>query len=167
MKQRGFTIVEILVVVGVIGVIGVLAAFAVAGARSRSRDAVRLSEVRQVQSALENYFTEQNQYPPAEGLLPLGDARVSGCLSDIGFEGDCAGRGRIYLRVVQPTVDTGLSGLSVCGTPARNAFCFASLREGSDYRIQFELENDWRGAGLAKGLACATPGGMSAGPCRQ
>lgn len=157
--------VEGLIVVLIIGLVGSLAAVAVNSARAKQRDAVRLSNVRQVQSALEDYFNESNAYP-AGTALPLGDSAESVCLGTGGFAANCSGDDNVFLRVVVGTVDNGLKGASVCGTPERNAFCYSSLEDGTAYGIQFELENALTQVGLAKGANCATPDGMKAGICQ-
>ncbi len=156
---------EILTIVLLVGVISALAAVAVNSARSKQRDATRLSQVRQLQSALEDYFGTTNAYPVGEAL-PIGDAAVSACLAGGGFAGDCTGEKDIFLRVVRGTVDIGLKGLNACGTPARNAFCYTQRKGGDDYAIQFELENALPETGLVKGVNCATPQGMVGGVCR-
>lgn len=161
MEEQQRKIVELLVVLFVIGVIGALCAVAVNAARARSRDAVRISNVRQVQSALENAFNAGNAYPAGEGIA-LGSGAAA-CLGEDGFAAAC--QGRTFLRVVPATDGKGLDGLSFCAGVA-DAACYLSLREESTYRIQFELERDWREAGLAKGLNCASPEGVTAGACR-
>lgn len=163
-NTKGFTIIEILIVVLIIGLVGTFAAIAVNTARSKSRDATRLSAVRQTQSALEDYFNETNAYPTAEGI-PLGDSTQSVCLGTGGFHANCSGDESVFLRVVTATLDTGLKGSSVCGTPGRNAYCYASSSDGTAYVIQFELENALPQVGLVKGANCATPDGMKAGAC--
>mgnify|MGYP001314964042 CR=1 FL=1 len=77
-KQNGFTLVELLVVIAVVALVGVFAAVSVNSARSKQRDATRLANVRQLQSALEDFFNETNQYPDGD-LLPLGDSAESAC----------------------------------------------------------------------------------------
>ena len=54
MNKKGFTLIEILIVVGLIGLLGTLSAIAIGSARSKMRDAKRLSDVRMLQSALED-----------------------------------------------------------------------------------------------------------------
>jgi general secretion pathway protein G len=164
MNKRGFTLIEILVVVGIVALVGTLAAIAVNAARSKQRDATRLSQVRLVQSALEDYFNETNAYPTGE-VLPLGDARQSACLGSGGFAGNCTGDQAIFLRVVSATIDKGLHGQALCGDPARNAFCYTQTLEGTGYKIEFELENALVQARLVKGINCATPDGISGGEC--
>jgi type II secretion system protein G len=60
---EGFTLIELLVVIGIIGVLsGVLLANFV-GVRQRARDGIRKSDLRQIQSALELYRSDQGVYP--------------------------------------------------------------------------------------------------------
>jgi len=163
-RQHGFTKVEILAVIGIVVVTGALAALAVNAARVKERDAVRLSHVRQMQSVLENYFSETNAYPGGEGL-PLGDAAVSACLGTGGFKADCAGARTIFLKIVAGTIPSGLTHQSTCGQPARDAFCYSVGTGGGSYAIQFELEGSVDQAGIASGLNCALPNGIKPGQC--
>jgi prepilin-type N-terminal cleavage/methylation domain-containing protein len=164
-KQNGFTLVEILVVVAIVAIIGTLSAVAVNSARSKQRDATRLSNIRQMQSALEDYFNENNTYPSGE-LLPLGDALVSSCLSITGFHGDCSGQNAVITRFVSSQIESGLDDVVTCGDPRRNAFCYSQASDGAGYVIYFELENGLERVGLQGGLNCAMPDGMSAS-CAQ
>ncbi|MBU0645909.1 type II secretion system GspH family protein [Patescibacteria group bacterium] len=163
--QKGFTLIEVLIVAGVILVIGIFSALAVNSARSKSRDAVRLSQVRMLQSALEDFYNENNGYPRDQGI-PLGDATQSACLGAAGFQADCSTDRAVLLRAVMGTVESGLKDQVICGTPARNAFCYSQLLDASTYRIQFELENNWNQVGLIQGINCAYPDGIEAGRCR-
>src|SRR3989344_6884423 len=64
----GFTLIELLVA---IGIIGILASFLLAnfvGVRQRARDGVRKSDLRQIQSALELYRSDQSNYPTGISL---------------------------------------------------------------------------------------------------
>ena len=54
-KKTGFTLVELLVVIAIIGILSTLAVVSLNGARSKARDARRLSDLKAVQSALELY----------------------------------------------------------------------------------------------------------------
>ena len=166
MNKKGFSLVEILVVVAIIALVGTMAAVAVNSARSKQRDATRLSNVRQLQSALEDFFNESNQYPRGE-VLPIGDASVSSCLSTSGFHGDCSLDSSVFMRVINGTYEKGLEEIVACGEPARNAFCYTQLKEGDSYVIHFELENALPPVGLQEGVNCATPSGMFAGVCAE
>lgn len=164
--SRGFTLIEILVVVAIVALVSTFAAVAVNSARSKQRDATRLSTVRQLQSALEDYFNETNKYPAGE-LMPLGDPSQTACLSINGFQADCSADDSVFLRYVPATYVSGLDGLVTCGEPARNAFCYTQRDEGDGYVILFELENGLPAANLQRGVNCAVPDGMKAGVCAE
>jgi prepilin-type N-terminal cleavage/methylation domain-containing protein len=164
--KKGFTLIELLIAIGVVLIIGTLAALAVNSARAKQRDATRLSQVRMLQAAMENYFNDQNAYPDNQAL-PLGDARLAACLGEAGFAADCAADKKVYLKNIAGTLPSGLKGQVTCGTPPRNAFCYTALLDASTYRIQFEIEKDWLAVGLKKGINCASPEGVAAGRCRE
>ena len=165
-SEGGFTLVELLIVIAIIALIGVFAVIAVNAARSKQRDASRLSHVRMIQSSLEDYFNETNSYPEGD-LLPLGDVSQSTCLGSGGFAPDCSTDESVFLRVVPSTYEDGLDGIVSCGEPAHRAFCYSRLEEGNSYVIHFELENGLTSVGLQSGVNCATPEGMEAGICQN
>ena len=67
-KNKGFTLIELLVVISVIALLASIAIVALNSARSESRDAKRIADIRQIASALELYFDQFDQYP-FNGLL--------------------------------------------------------------------------------------------------
>lgn len=64
-NHKGFTLIELLVVIAIIGILSTLAIVALGNARARSRDAKRVSDIRQIHSALELYFNDNGMYPTA------------------------------------------------------------------------------------------------------
>ena len=54
-RSRGFTLIELLVVIAIIGILSSVVLASLNSARSKARDAQRLSDIRQVQLALELY----------------------------------------------------------------------------------------------------------------
>jgi len=63
--KKGFTLVELLVVIAIIGLLSTMAVIALNSARSKGRDATRVSDIRQVMSALELYYDDNSGYPVA------------------------------------------------------------------------------------------------------
>lgn len=62
--KSGFTLIELLVVIAIIGVLASIVLASLNNARRKSRDARRITDVKQIQLALELYFDgESNTYP--------------------------------------------------------------------------------------------------------
>lgn len=62
-SSRGFTLIELLVVIAIIGILATVVLVALSGARLKSRDAQRLSELKEMQKALELYYSTNGRYP--------------------------------------------------------------------------------------------------------
>lgn len=83
MNKKGFTLIELLVVIAIIGLLSTLAVVALGQARVKARDAKRLSDLKQLQTAFELYYTDNNNYP-AGSAVNLGDTDHV-CLNSTGF----------------------------------------------------------------------------------
>ena len=72
--QRGFTLIELLVVIAIIGLLSSVVLSSLNSARQKSRDARRLSDIQQLQTALELIFddTSPPEYPDALTSLVSG-----------------------------------------------------------------------------------------------
>lgn len=93
-EKKGFTLIELLVVVAVMAFLMTLFFPNFMSARERARDTQRKSDLKQIQSALELYKSDQNPvaYPTdASGYFPAG--LCSQCWSSAA---DCGGN--IYMR---------------------------------------------------------------------
>jgi type II secretion system protein G len=62
-RYRGFTLIELLVVIAIIGLLASVILASLNSARTKARDAKRLSDMNQIQLALEMYYDSNNRYP--------------------------------------------------------------------------------------------------------
>lgn len=67
-KKPAFTLIELLVVIAIIGVLATLAVVSLQSARAQARDAKRIADIKQVQTALELYFNDQGYYPASTSV---------------------------------------------------------------------------------------------------
>ncbi len=61
--NRGFTLLELLIVVAIIGLLASMILVGLSSFRSRGRDARRVSDVKQAQNGLEIYYAKETKYP--------------------------------------------------------------------------------------------------------
>lgn len=61
--QKGFTLIELLVVVAIIGLLASIVLSSLNTARQKGRDARRIADMKEIQTALELYYSDHNAYP--------------------------------------------------------------------------------------------------------
>lgn len=144
-KRKGFTLIELLVVIAIIGLLSTLAVVALNNARAKGRDAKRISDIKQVQTALELYFSDKNTYPAGTAVV-LGSLSAQS-LSGAGFTASGDVTGTTYMGKV-PTNPT----------PGGADYSYTQTSAGVSYTITFSLESQ-TGA-LAKDGHTATPSGI-------
>jgi prepilin-type N-terminal cleavage/methylation domain-containing protein len=64
-RRNGFTLVELLVVIAILGVLVTIGLVSFRSSQARGRDAQRKSDLKQIASSLELYFSDYNKYPDA------------------------------------------------------------------------------------------------------
>jgi type II secretion system protein G len=62
-KNRGFTLIELLVVIAIIGILSSVVLASLNTARTKARDTQRIASIKQVQNALEMYYSDNGFYP--------------------------------------------------------------------------------------------------------
>lgn len=94
-NQKGFTIVELLIVIVIIGILGLLVLNTVTGAQARARDSERQSDVNALATQLEVRYNEEGGYPllsqitdvaSAKALFPGIDGNALGAPGGTGFD---------------------------------------------------------------------------------
>lgn len=71
-KQSGFTLLELLVVIGIIGLLASIIVINLTGARKRARDTKRIADIRGMQTAAEEYYGKNGYYPQTIGNMVTG-----------------------------------------------------------------------------------------------
>lgn len=66
-KTKGFTLVELLVVISIIAILSVIGITIFSSAQKSARDAKRKEDIHTIQLALEQYKTQYGYYPPPNG----------------------------------------------------------------------------------------------------
>lgn len=146
MKNKGFTLIEILIVVAIIGVLTSLLMVNFIGARQRSRDGQRKSDLRQIQSALELYRADQGVYPtgiPDCGLPLQGGSPVVTYMQKTPCDpNSTSGAKKPYDFIHSDTTESYClrSCLENTNDPQKDSDCaagtLASCSEGVDYVVQ-------------------------------
>lgn len=155
--KQAFTLIELLVVIAIIGILATVSVVAFQNARAKSRDAKRVADVKQIQTALELYFNDMNRYPTTAEFSANG-------LSSTSTLGTTT-----YMTNV-PSAPTPADG--TCSN-SDNSFYYTSV-DGSSYVLSFCIGgstgslqggiNTISPAGIAYGGA-GTGGGTSACAC--
>jgi general secretion pathway protein G len=70
---KGFTLVELLVVMAIIGVLATLIVGGFRSSQMRGRDAARKGDLKEITNALEIFYSDYGKYPPASGT------QIAGC----------------------------------------------------------------------------------------
>ena len=141
-NKQGFTLIELLVVIAIIGLLSTLSIVALNSARAKSRDARRVSDVKQMQTALELFYNEAGFYP-IDASVTQPNGKIYSTTTT-------------YMQIL-PIAPEPVDG--TCNT-TNNAYDYTPQTgtAGSSYTIVYCL-----GAatgGLTAGVGTATPAGI-------
>ena len=164
--RSGFTLIELLVVIAIIGLLSTLAVVALNSARQRSRDAKRVADIRQIQTAMELAFSETNTYPAVASASTLGTGNfLVLCKNTLStdpakFEDittDCTGT--VYMGLVPANPSPNGAAYTYTSLTSAGAACTST--PCASYRLTFNLEGAT--GQLGSGNNCANPSGIVAG----
>lgn len=80
-RSTGFTLIELLVVISIIGLLSSVVLASLNSARAKARDVRRISDVRQIQTALAIYRENHGYYPNCAGSSEYIVSGTTECLS--------------------------------------------------------------------------------------
>jgi uncharacterized protein (TIGR02145 family)/prepilin-type N-terminal cleavage/methylation domain-containing protein len=141
-NKSAFTLIELLVVIAIIGILTALAVVSLQNLRRSARDAKRLSDVKQIQIALELYYQDNGIYPPT--LIP-GETLSSNTIT--------------YMETI-PYPPTTLDG--DCST---TSYIYSTSNDNTYYNIHFCISNNI--GSLPAGNIVASPRGLGTWTCGE
>lgn len=97
LKLMGFTLIELLIVITIVGILIVGLVPRIVGAPAKARDAARLSDISQIATGLESYFSDIGSYP----IGPIANNKAN-CIKATDTDLDS-----LYKKLV-PTYMTGI-----------------------------------------------------------
>lgn len=106
-KQKGFTLIEVLIVVAIIGLLASIVLVGLGSFRARGRDARRVADLRQTQNALELYYTKNSAYPTSASWSALEAALVGAGIGVSKLSNDPLGATRSYVYAAGPVQGPG------------------------------------------------------------
>lgn len=151
---QGFTMIELLVVIGIIGLLSTLGIVALSNARMKSRDSRRVSDINKIQIALEMYYSDHKKYPSVAlgTTIDLGGVAYT-CLDETGFSASCSGD--VYMTQV-PSYPNPRTDVSCTEGTAGYYYKSYTPTDASTYRIQYCLGGIAGGVPAGLNYACET-----------
>ena len=150
-NKPGFTLIELLVVIAIIGLLSTLSIIALNSARARSRDARRISDVKQIQTALEMYYNLADKYPSAGTEVNQLSTSTQPSIA-------YASTTFLTLWPQVPTPPDNPAGGNAC-TDATNPYVYAVSENNSTYTLTYCLGGET--GGVPSGVNIATPAGIT------
>lgn len=151
-NSKGFTLIELLIVISIIAILSVIGMVAYGSFLKSSRDARRQSDLKLIQSALEEYHSDLIFYPTAtitNGVTGMRNLLSSGGSFDssIGVgNGTAPATTKTYLNAI-PQDPTPSTTTPYCYTAAPSGCTNSSASRCTSYTLYAKLENPPSGAG--------------------
>jgi prepilin-type N-terminal cleavage/methylation domain-containing protein len=137
--SKGFTLIEMLIVITIIALLASLILVGMGGARAKTRDARRIADLHNVMNALELYYAKNYYYPDESDWTGLTTALTTG---NVGIH-----------RIPQDPLNT---------SPTAKSYYYGVSTDGQDYGLGADLEtvdpslnNDIDG--VLHGISCDDP----------
>jgi len=161
-KTKGFTLIELLVVIAIITILSTVAMAGLNSARTKGRDAKRLSDIKSLQKALELYYDTCGGYPGLGTGAYVAITAGAGNLNTATQDGNCTVENLgTYMNPLPVTPQPGGVDYTYCSMAEDStvgaAGCDAA--ETTSYQITFNIENA-AGSLTASGNYILTPSGI-------
>ncbi len=134
--KKGFTLLELLIVIAIIGVLASIVMASLNSARVKARDSKRLSDIRQIKVALELYYDVYGYYPDCAGNDVCSTTGYSASLSSLGAV-------PVYINSISndPRNISGQYGYYYARTYKKAGSSYVHTGLSTDYILATRLEN--------------------------
>ena len=119
-KTRGFTLIEILLVIAIIGLMATIVMYGQRNAQEKRRDVKRVTDIEALQKGLALYISKVGGYPVYEGCINGTDAVTVGLRAEGMLQGNDS--------LVDPL------------NPSNTANCYYYISAGSTFTLRYTLE---------------------------
>jgi prepilin-type N-terminal cleavage/methylation domain-containing protein len=133
-SKKGFTLVELMVVIAIVGLLSSIVLSSLGTARGKARDARRFEDLKQMQLALDLYYSFNKAYP-LENCGPEPAINVDGWAADaVGYTAcltDLRTKLSSYIKVPLDPINNEANGYT---------YWYASMKGGQGYMLLAWLE---------------------------
>ncbi len=155
-KLNAFTLIELLVVIAIIGILATVSVVALNNARAKSRDAKRLADIKNIQTALAMYYNDKKEYPMT---LISGQALYATSLDGAGNVATTT-----YIANI-PTPPTPADGANC--TTASNALAYSTSSDLQSYILSTCISSPPQTQASSSGAAIYISDPIQSQPCGQ
>jgi type II secretion system protein G len=131
-RKKGFTLVELLIVIVVIGILASISIVAYNGSQGRARDSRRQNDISELAKGLELYYLDNHKYPTGSGSTAINNTWST--TADASWQN--------LVTALKPYMDNNVPSDPI-STPNANV----NLAVGYNYAYYSSATTSWCGAG--------------------
>jgi len=145
--KKGFSLIELLVVVSIIGILTTLVYANLNAARERARDAVRKSDLKNIQTALRMFYNDANKFPQNNGEYYIVGCGTKTSVSMCEWGGPWTYNGQTYMSILPVDPSGTTSYYHYISTGDDDFTLYACLENKSDDKGTDTTDLTWCSSG--------------------